>query len=90
VLSGGGGSLRRADHSSRGVIPCVIVKPGCLVDHDPLGVVALWKKAVVMEMVQAAKKHFSLQRDPDLISSKFSLQKSSSRWPFFCLYIRCD
>ena len=39
----------------------------------------------------SCKKHFSLQVDPELISCKFSLQrKSSSRWPFFWLHIRCD
>jgi hypothetical protein len=44
-------SLRRADHSSRGVLPCVVclcgmVKPRQWGGPGPLGTVAPWKKKV--------------------------------------------
>jgi hypothetical protein len=40
-------SLRRADHSSRGVMPSVIVKPRYLEGPGPLGAVAQWGQYAV-------------------------------------------
>ena len=85
------GSMRRADHSSRGVVPSVIVKSGQWVDHGPLGAVTPWKKVVLMEMIQVARNISSCKGIRNLfLASSLVKKKSSTHSPFFWLHIRCD